>query len=246
MASLTQELRTPMTSINGYTDLLLGESAGIVGAMQRQFLQRVKANIERMSGMLNDLIRVTAIDTEQFELEPEPVNLIEIIEEAIMGSSAQFRERNITIQLDLAEHLPPLHADRDSLYQIMSHLLANAGQCSQPGTDVIVHADVKAEAKDYLLVSVTDTGGGIGPADRQRVFSRRYRADNPLIEGLGDTGIGLSIAKTLVEAHGGRIWVDSEMSHGSTFSILLPVTQPSEGNLAPTGERKVEPGIPST
>jgi signal transduction histidine kinase len=245
MASLAQELRTPMTSINGYTDLLLNESAGIVGAMQRQFLQRVKANIERMSGMLNDLIRVTAIDTEQFELEPEPVNFIEIIEEAIMGSSAQFRERNITLQLDLAEHLPPLHADRDSLYQIVSHLLANACQCSQTGTEVIVHADCKAEAKDYLIVSVTDTGGGIDSADRQRVFSRRYRADNPLIQGLGDTGIGLSIAKTLVEAHGGRIWVDSEMGHGSTFSILLPVTQPSEENLARTGERKVEPGIPS-
>lgn len=228
IASLAQELRTPMTSISGYTDLLLNESAGILGAMQRQFLQRVKANIERMSGMMSDLIRVTAIDTRQMALEPEPVSLVEIIDEAIMSNSAQYRERNITLRLDLADRLPPVQADRDSLYQIMSHLLANAGLCSQPGTDVTVGAHTKPEAQDYLVVSVADTGGGIQLADRQRVFSRRYRADNPLIEGLGDTGVGLSIAKALVEAHSGRIWVDSEMGRGSTFSFLLPVAQVME------------------
>jgi signal transduction histidine kinase len=226
IASLSQELRTPMTSISGYTDLLLSESAGILGAMQRQFLQRVKANIERMNGMLNDLVRVTAIDTAHLDLEPEPVNLAEVIEEAILGSSAQFRERNITIQVDLAEHLPPLHADRDSLYQIISHLLANACLCSQPATQVRVSAQ-RSEAEGLVAVSVTDTGGGISPPDRQRVFSRRYRADNPLTEGLGDTSIGLSIAKTLVEAHGGRIWVDSEMGQGSTFTFVLKAVQPA-------------------
>ena len=226
IASLAQELRTPMTSISGYTDLLLKESAGILGAMQRQFLQRVQANTERMSVMLNDLVRVTAIDTEQFKLEPEPVNIIEIIEEAIMGNASQYRERNVTIQLDLDEHLPPLRADRDSLYQIVSHLLANAGQCSQSGTEVLASAHLAQE--NFLSVSVTDTGGGIRPADRQRVFSRRYRADNPLIEGLGDTGIGLSIARTLVEAHGGRIWVDSEIGRGSTFTFLFPILPASD------------------
>ena len=228
IASLAQELRTPMTSISGYTDLLLKESAGILGAMQRQFLQRVQANTERMSVMLNDLVRVTAVDTEQFKPEPESVNIVEIIEEAIMGNSSQYCERNVTTQLDLDEHLPSLCTDRDSLYQIVSHLLANAGQCSQSGTEVLVSAH---QAQDnFLSVSVTDTGGGIHPADRQRVFSRRYRADNPLIEGLGDTGIGLSIARTLVEAHGGRIWVESEMGRGSTFTFLFPILPPSQNN----------------
>lgn len=231
IASLAQELRTPMTSINGYTDLLLNESAGILGAMQRQFLQRVKANTERMSGMLSDLIRVTAVDTKHIELTPEPVDIVEIIQEAIMGTSAQCREHDIMIRVDAADHLRPIRADRDSLYQIMTHLLANACLCSQPGADVLVTAHIKPEAEDYLIVSVTDTGGGIQLADRRRVFSRRYRADNPLVEGLGDTGIGLSIARALVEAHGGRIWVESEMGRGSTFSFLLPVAQAEEREL---------------
>jgi signal transduction histidine kinase len=182
-----------------------------------------------MNGMLNDLIRVTAVDTQYMALEPEPINLIKIIEEAIMSSSAQFRERNISIQLDLAERLLSVHADRDSLYQIMSHLLANACLCSKPGTDVIVSAQLTKD-DEHVSVSITDTGGGIHPSDQLRVFARRYRADNPLIEGLGDTGIGLSIAKTLVEAHGGRIWVNSELGKGSTFTFILRTVQSSDTN----------------
>jgi signal transduction histidine kinase len=226
IASLSQELRTPMTSINGYTDLLLSESAGILGEMQRRFLHRVKANIERMSGMLDDLVLATAVDTTHLELEPGSVNLAEVIEEVSLGSAAQFRERSITLQLDLAESLPALHADRDSLCQILSHLFANACQCSQSGTQVRVSAR-QSEVEGFVAVSVTDTGGGISPSDRPRVFSRRYRADHPLIEGLGDTSIGLSIAKTLVEAHGGRIWLDSEMGQGSTFTFILKAVPPA-------------------
>ena len=223
IASIAQELRTPMTSIVGYTDLLLGESLGILGEMQRQFLQRVRANIERMGGLLNDLIGVAAIDTGRIKLEPEPVDTVEVIEEAIMGASAQFRERSITIQLDLAENVPRIQADRDNMYQILSHLLSNASHATPPGGEVVVGAHTNPEAPDFVLISVTDSGGGIEPQDRQRVFNRMYRADNPLVAGLGETGVGMSIARALVEAHGGRIWVDSEMGKGSTFTFIIPV-----------------------
>jgi signal transduction histidine kinase len=126
--SLIHELRTPMTSITGYTDLLLSESAGILGEMQRQFLQRINANIERMGGLLNDLVKVTAIDAGQISLSPEPVDLINVIESAIMSLSAQFGERRLAVRMDLPSELPPVHADRDSLYQIALHLLSNACQ----------------------------------------------------------------------------------------------------------------------
>ncbi|HLF25679.1 MAG TPA: ATP-binding protein [Anaerolineae bacterium] len=225
IASIAQELRTPMTSINGYTDLLLGESVGILGAMQRQFLQRVKANIERMGGLLNDLIGVAAIDAGNIQLEPEPIDAIEVIEEAIMGSSAQYRERGITVQLDLDERLPKIQADRDNMYQILSHLLSNACSVTPSGGEVVVGAHTHLDTPDFVLISVTDCGGGIDPQDRQRVFNRLYRADNPLIAGLGETGVGMSIARALVEAHGGRIWVDSEMGHGSTFTFIIPVAR---------------------
>ncbi|MBC7226591.1 MAG: PAS domain-containing protein [Thermoflexales bacterium] len=229
LASLANELRTPMTSIVGYTDLLLGESVGILGEMQRKFLQRVKANIERLSSLINDLIEITALDTGRIELVPEPVDLINVIEEAIMGLSARFRERDLTVRLDMALELPPIRADRDALYQIMLHLLSNACQCSRSGTEIVVTGhleEAERELPQYLHVSVRDTGGGIAPEDRPRVFQRFYRADKPLIPGLGETGVGMAIAKALVEAHGGRIWVESEMGVGSTFHFILPVTGP--------------------
>ena len=223
LASIAQELRTPMTSITGYTDLLLSESVGILGAMQRQFLQRVKANTERMGALLNDLIGVTTIDAGKLTFEPEPIDAAEVIEEAIMASSAQFRERGITVQLDLDHNLPRVQADRDSLHQILSHLLANACSVTPGDSEVIVGAHMNPEAPDFALISVNDCGGGIDPVDRQRVFNRLYRADNPLIQGLGETGVGMSIARALVEAHGGRISVDSEMGQGSTFTFIIPV-----------------------
>jgi signal transduction histidine kinase len=229
LASLANELRTPMTSIVGYTDLLLGESVGILGEMQRKFLQRVKANIERLSSLINDLIEITALDTRRIELVPEPIDLINVVEEAIMGLSARFREQDLTVRLDMALELPPIRADRDALYQIMLHLLSNACQCSRPGTEIVVTGHLEEAEKGlppYLHVSVQDTGGGIAPEDRPRVFQRFYRADKPLIPGLGETGVGMAIAKALVEAHSGRIWVESEMGVGSTFHFILPVTGP--------------------
>jgi signal transduction histidine kinase len=231
LTSLIHELRTPMTSINGYTDLLVGEAVGILGETQRQFLLRVKANIERMGGLLDDLVKVVSIDAgEEGRLSPEPVNFANVMESAIMSLSAQFSERELSVQLEVPDELPPVYADRDSIFQVMQHLLSNACQCSKQGSSVVVRAELEEHddqiegLPDYLLVSVKDTGGGIAPEDQRRVFQRLYRADNPLIAGLGETGVGLSIAKALVEAHGGRIWVESEMGTGSTFSLILPLS----------------------
>ncbi len=233
LLSLIHELRTPMTSITGYTDLLLGESVGILGETQRQFLRRVRVNVERMERLLDDLVRVSALDAGQIPFAPESVDLGDVIEEAVMSLSNQFRDRQLAVRLRLPEELPAIHADRDGLYQVMSRLLSNACQCSQPGTEVLVEArlekydDPLGEVPDYVFVSVSDTGGGIAPEDQRRVFQRFYRANNPLIEGLGDTGVGLSLAKALVESQGGRIWVESKMGVGSTFSFILPLEPPA-------------------
>ena len=223
IASIAQELRTPMTSIAGYTDLLLGESVGILGAMQRQFLQRVKANVARLEGMLSDLIQITAIDTGQIKLDAAPSDVPELIKDVVMSAATLFRDREQSIRLELADNLPKLHTDRESLQQILQHLLSNAALCSPNNAEVVIRAQVPVEMPDYMLFSVTDQGGGIAPDDRQRAFHRMYRADHPLVQGLGETGVGLSIAKALVEAQGGRIWVDSEMERGSTFTFILPL-----------------------
>jgi signal transduction histidine kinase/GAF domain-containing protein len=228
LGALAQELRTPMTSITGYTDLLLSESVGIIGEMQRKFLQRIKANIERMGSMLNDLIGVTAIDSGELYLEPEPIDVGTAIQEAIAAARAQLEERDLSLQLDLEQGLGAIEADPNAFQQVVSNLISNACKASPVGTEIGIKASYVADAQSTdpprLVISVTDSAGGIAPEDQPRVFDRFYRAEQALIAGLGETGVGLSIVKALVEAHGGHVWVESEMGQGSAFAFALPVT----------------------
>ncbi len=226
LVGMINELRTPMTSIIGYTDLLLAEQVGILNAMQMQFLERVKANIERMGQMLTDLVELVSPEKSREAIEPEPVDLVHVIEEAIVGMAARFRERRIGVRMELPEELAPVRADRDSLYQIILRLLSNAVLCSQEGSEIIVSAQMQGgKEASFVRISVTDTCGGIAPEDMPRVFRRFYRAQQPLIQGMGERGVGMAMVKALVEANGGRIWVESEQGVGSTFSFILPAYQ---------------------
>jgi len=233
-ASIAQDLRQPMSSIVGYTDLLLGESVGILGALQRKFLERIRASTERLESLLDGFISITVHDGEQLNLKPEAVNLGNAIDKAIADTSAQMREKNIILRVDLPDEMPHIHADRDALQQILIYLLQNAGAVSPTEGEIFLRADIQDDEteRDYVIIQVADQGGGIPKEDLPRVFSRLYRADNPLIEGVGDTGVGLSIVKTLVESHQGRIWVDSEMGKGSAFNLLLPLF---DGQAIPQG-----------
>ena len=227
ITSIAQELRQPMASIVGYTDLLLGESVGLLGAMQRKFLERVKASSERMGGLLEDLIQVTTLDAGKMSLNPVMVDLNAVIDNAVSGMIAQLSEKNIALRVDLPDELPPIQADVEALGQILSNLLHNASMATPVDGEISLRAriEVKENEPSYLLLQVTDQGGGIPSEDLPRVFSRLYRADNALIQGIGETGVGLSVVKTLVEAHGGRIWVDTIPGSGSSFSVLLPVIE---------------------
>jgi len=226
IASISQELRQPMSSIIGYTDLLLGESVGILGALQRKFVERIKASIERIGNLIEDMIQLNTLETGIAGLKSEAVDLNLIIDNAMSYTSNQVREKNISIHLDLPKHLFPIHADRESLQQILVHLLQNAGAATPVEGSIRLKVETRTEEnQDFMLVQVSDTGGGISADDLPRVFTRLYRADNVLIQGVGDTGVGLSIARTLTEAQHGRIWVESEAGVGSTFSVLLPIAQ---------------------
>lgn len=235
---MIHELRTPMTSVVGYVDLLLNESAGILGEMQRRFLQRVSNNVSRLHAMLDDLIRISFLDSGRFTLEREPVDLVAVIEETITQASNQLREKGLSMQLNFEDDLPPVIADHDAIQQVVGQLMTNAYLASPVDGDVGVvvrlhrtaqsHDGMSSGAADSLLVSIIDAGGGIAPEDLPRVFARKYRAENPLVQGLGDTGVGLALARALVEAHGGQLWVETETGAGSAFNFTLPLAAATE------------------
>ncbi|MFZ5818646.1 MAG: ATP-binding protein [Chloroflexota bacterium] len=226
IASIAQELRQPMSSVVGYTDLLLGESVGVLGSLQRKFVERIKSSSQRIGSLIDDMIQVTTLESGLMELNPEPVDLNLIIDNAMSYTSSQIREKNISLHLDLPRELEPIYADREALQQILIHLLQNAGASTPIEGTIMLRVQTRSEnEQEYVLLQVKDNGGGITSEDIPRVFTRLYRADNVLIQGVGDTGVGLSIAKTLTEAQHGRIWVESEPGVGATFSVLLPIAK---------------------
>lgn len=240
VTSLAQDLRTPLTSIGGYTDLLLGETMGILGARQRDFLERVRTNVERMGVLLEQIVQMSALPARTVSIaNVELVDLHEVIDSAVNTVMSQLRQKELRLRLDIAEGLPPLLANRDALCQVLIHLLSNASEVSDAQEEMTIsaHTDRMRAAEVgggvheelFMHLAVKDAGGGIRPEDRIHVFDPQYRAENPLIAGLGDTGAGLSVAQTLVVAHGGRVWVDSEMGAGSTFSVLLPLSNNGHG-----------------
>jgi signal transduction histidine kinase len=171
------------------------------------------------------MIHITTLETELNDLKPEPVDLNMVIDNVMSYTSSQVREKNISMHLDLPKQLSPILADREALQQILIHLLQNAGAATPfEGTIRLKVQTRNEDGLEFIMIQVTDSGVGIPPEDLSRVFTRLFRADNVLIQGVGDTGIGLSIAKTLTEAHHGRIWVESDPGVGSTFSVLLPIS----------------------
>jgi signal transduction histidine kinase len=209
--------------------------------MQRKFMQRVAANVGRLAAMLDDLIQITFLDTGRFSLQPQPVDVVEVIEDALTSATNQLREKGLTVHLSLEDDLPPARGDRDALSEIVGQLLTNAYLASPPGSEIFITAKQQIvnrqtnghkEPVPSLFVSIEDRGGGIAAEDQPRVFARKYKAENPLIQGLGDTGVGLAIARALVEAHSGEVWLETHEGIGSAFNFTVP--------LAPAPETEVE------
>jgi signal transduction histidine kinase len=226
VTSIAEEFRQPLSSIVGYTDLLLGESVGLLGAVQRKFLERVKASTERLRILMDELVEVVTIDGGKVDKTPVSVQLELVLRKAAGNIAAQLNEKNIHIALELAETLPSIRANEDALLQILDNLLENACVVTPADGTIKLAAGVeeREEGQNFALISVTDQGGGIERTDISRVFLRRYKEENPLIKGVGDAGVGLSIVKSLVELLKGRVWVDSH-PEGSTFSVLLPLAE---------------------
>ena len=227
LTAIVQDIRQPMASITGYTDLLLAESVGILGSMQRKFLERVRAGISRMASLLNDLIQTTLLDAGGFSLSPGPVDLMYSIEEVVTQMGRPLRDKNIALRLDIPDDLPPIQGDQDAIIQILSHLMTNALGASPMNGEIVVSAQVHdtPEGK-FLLLSVSDEGEGIEPEELGRIFHRVYDTGDITLRGLGEGGVGLPIVKALSEAIGGRVWVESHVGAGSTFTVLMPAATP--------------------
>jgi len=217
---VAHELRTPMTSIKGYTDLILQGALGEVNDEQRHFLKIVKANVDRLSELVGDLLDTARIEAGRIRLEIEPIQVTSIVGEVCDSLAETIRERGLELAIEADPDVPTVQADRNRLIQILMNLLSNAYRYTPSGGSITVSVRL---TDDAVLVAVTDTGIGIAPEDQERIFERFHRVDHELVNRQTGTGLGLPIARSLVELHGGRLWLESEFGVGSTFCFTLPI-----------------------
>ena len=224
VANVSHELRTPLTSIKGYVDIMLMGAAGKLSEQQKHFLDVVRTSAIRLHILINDLLDLSHIETGQVKLQMKALDLHPLVEEVVHQLRARAQEENkpFTFTVQAPPHLPAVLADKDRLQQVVNALVLNGYNYTAENGQVDVRISQSAEE---VRVEVRDNGIGILEEDKPRIFERFYRGTDPLVLATAGTGLGLAMAKTLVEMHHGSIGFESsgKSGEGSTFFFTLPI-----------------------
>jgi two-component system phosphate regulon sensor histidine kinase PhoR len=225
VANVSHELRTPLTAIQGFAETLLG-GALAEAETARRFLEIIREHATRMNRLTEDLLKLSLIEAGQLQMEFASVRAEDVVASCVETARVRADSKRITIATDCAPGLPAVRADAGRLREALQNLLDNAVQYTGEGGRVtigVARAQGTEGRGEHIVFTVADTGIGIPEADQQRIFERFYRVDAARSREQGGTGLGLAIVKHIVEAHGGRIWVESEVGRGSRFHFSLSV-----------------------
>jgi PAS domain S-box-containing protein len=237
LSNVSHELRTPLQSIGGFTKLLMNGQVPDP-AVQQEFLQIIDRETSYLGNLINSLLDMSRLESGRFQINRSLVSIQETINDSIKSFQSLAREKNIALTENIPPELPEIEVDAGRLRQVFFNLLSNAIKYSDPGGKITFKA-VKRE--DGLLFQVSDRGIGIPKEALQHLFERFYRAEDKLAR--GGTGLGLYITKQIIEAHGGRIWVESQVREGSTFSFSLPFnTKGGNGHDKENSNHRRRPG----
>jgi signal transduction histidine kinase len=221
---VSHELKQPMTSIKGYSDLLTKGTAGELNEMQESFLEVIRGNVSRMGELVQGLLDISRIEAGRVRINTEAVRMHEAVAEAVRGVQEQIAAKAQDLIVEVPEELPTVAADRTRLVQILVNLLSNACKYTPEGGAIFVEAQpANGTENGFVRCSVRDTGVGISEEDQARLFTKYFRADDPAVRNEPGTGLGLVITKNLIELQGGKIWMESELGQGSEFTFTMPV-----------------------
>lgn len=246
---LVQNLHEPLSSISGYADLLLGDSLGSMGSLQRKYVERIKASTEQMGMMLNERPKVAAMDksgratvaprltsmpirakTASMELKLEALDLLSVAETAVARTSGQVRGKKIMLELSLPRKLPAINSNQEAAQKLLESLLQNAITVSPEGGVISLKIQKKVEAeREYALIQVGDSGGGIAENDISYLLERTQHGGNTPMRGAASDGAELKSVKELVDAHQGRMAIESHEGKGATINIMLPIAKANSG-----------------
>jgi PAS domain S-box len=221
--AVSHELRTPLTSIMGYGEFLEDEVAGPLNPDQHAFVNQIQRATGRLGNLVNDLLDFARLQSGAFKLKIREVDLRGKLAEVLGALYPQAQEAQVSLDFEASEAVPRFQGDPERIGQVLTNLIGNAIKFTPPGGRVDVSASVSAEG---VRVEVRDTGIGIAPRHQRKLFTKFFQIDPSTTREKGGTGLGLSISKALVEAHGGRIGMESRPGEGSTFWFQLPIVPP--------------------
>ena len=215
VSTVSHDLRSPLTAILGYVELL--ERAGPLTPMQKRFVDRVRASVENITALINDLLDLGRIEA-GLDTEKEVVSIAEIVRYAVEGMKSQAEERHQELVLHMGENIPMVMGNIVRLRQMLDNIIGNATKYTGEGGRVEVTVESR---NNQVVIRVSDNGPGIPTSEQPYIFNKFFRASNVASEKPG-TGLGLAIVKSIVDAHHGRVWVESEVGKGTTFTVVLP------------------------
>ena len=216
----SHELRTPVTSIKGFLELLLSDELLPLNEEQQHFLDAVARNTSRLEKLINDLLNISRLESGMVAIQPSVFDFRGVIDQVV--DEMQSELEGYYLEINGLEHTSAVvvEADRDLILQVMTNLLSNAVKYAPAGSGIGIRIDGNGD--QLVRVSVEDHGPGISVLDMENLFQKFYRVDNSTTRSAAGTGLGLAISKAFVELHGGKIWVESELGQGSTFSFTIP------------------------
>ena len=221
VSTISHDLRSPLTAILGYIELL--DRAGPVNDLQRDFINRVQASVHSITSLVNDLLNLGRIES-GFDTRKEIISLSEIITSSLTAAEERIQIGGLQLSTNMPDDLPSLFGNPIQIRQMVDNLLDNAIRYTPDGGKVKVGAQVDGT---QLIMQISDTGSGIPALDMPYIFDKFYRASNSTAE-IPGSGLGLSIVKSIIETHQGRIWVDSTLDKGTNVTVVLPIAEGTE------------------
>lgn len=242
---VSHELRTPLTSIKNSLDILMTGKCGEINDAGSKFLNMAKRNVQRLAGIINDLLDLSKIEAGKMDFHFKNINIHQVIDYVKSTLSILAKDKNIELLTDETDSLPEIFADSQRLEQVLTNLVSNAIKFTPEGKKIIISSkltnaenievhpyfqeEIEKLKGDYIIVSVKDEGIGIAEKDLLHAFDKFAQIENSLSRKVGGSGLGLPIAKQLLDAHNGAIWCCSQLEKGSEFSFAIPVARTHSG-----------------
>lgn len=221
VSMVSHELRTPLNSVHGFIDLIMQGHMGELNAEQFKYLGYAQEGVQQLISIAEDIVFMTRSDVGQFEIKQEEVNFRVLARQVVNSLETQAHKASVVLLKDIPSPSPLLYVDPQRMKQVLNNLVINAIKFTPPGGTVTIHA--RAYDEQHVMISVVDTGYGIPLEDRPHVFERFYQSNHILQSRMGGYGLGLSIAKLIVEQHGGIIDFESTLNEGTTFYFTAPL-----------------------